>query len=155
MKQLFLLLCAIIVSGAAHSQSANAVKADLKNISWLTGKWSRTNAKPGRSGYEIWKSEADTVWIGRGINMRGSDTTFVEKLKIVQRNQQLYYVADVPNNAQPVNFLFTSIDATGFTCENPQHDFPKKITYTLIDNRMRAVISGNGQQIEYWFERMQ
>ena len=90
---------------------------------------------------------------GRGINLKGIDTTFVEKLKIILKDNAIYYVADVPQNKEPVLFKLTTQSETKLVFENPQHDFPKVITYEVLDKKLKAVISGDGKAIEYWFER--
>ena len=125
----------------------------LKKLDWLTGEWIRTNAKPGRSGIEIWKRTSDNEMAGRGINLKGIDTTFVEKLRIIVKDNAIYYVADVPQNKEPVLFKLTTQSETKLVFENPQHDFPKVITYEVLDKKLKAVISGDGKAIEYWFER--
>ena len=62
---------------------SSQAQTDLKKLTWLTGTWERTNAKTGRSGVEIWKVISDVEMTGRGISLKGNDTTFVEKLKII------------------------------------------------------------------------
>jgi hypothetical protein len=51
----------------------------------------------------------------------------MEMITVLIRDDAIYYVADVPQNQQPVYFKFTEITESGFACENPDHDFPKKI----------------------------
>ena len=134
--------------------AANAsAQLSLSNLEWLLGSWNRTNAKPGRSGVEIWTKKSDQEFAGKGINLRGTDTTFVEKLKIISRDSKIYYVADVPENKEPVLFELTSLIGMNVTFENPSHDFPKKINYELMGDKLKATISGNGKAIDYWFER--
>lgn len=144
MKALLLLLL------LAFSVSANA--QSLKEMEWLTGTWNRTNVKAGRSAHERWIKTAEGLQ-GWGVNMNGTDTTFVEKLRIVPKDSKLYYVADVPQNKESTYFLITEATANSFTCENPQHDFPKKIMYQLDGNKLKATISGNGKSMDYFFER--
>jgi hypothetical protein len=88
---------------------------------------------------------------GRGINLKGTDTVFVEKLKIIVRENTIFYVADVPENKEPVLFKATAITNTSVVFENPQHDFPKKIVYEWSDQKLKATISGDGKLIDYWF----
>jgi hypothetical protein len=133
----------IPVSCAQHS---------MHELDWLVGKWNRTNTKPGHAGFEYWEKISETELCGKGINLKGADTVFVEKLKIILKDNQLYYVADVPENKSEVLFRVTAITDSGFVCENPQHDFPKKIAYTLEGEKLTASISGNGKQIDYFFE---
>lgn len=127
-----------------------AAQHDVSKVEWLTGKWNRTNAKPGRSGVEIWTKKGNEL-VGRGINLKGTDTTFVEKIRIVSKEGKLFYVADVPENKGEVWFEFTAVTDRSFVCENSQHDFPKKIVYELDGNNLKATISGDGKSIDYLF----
>ena len=70
--------------------------------------------------------------------MKGADTSFVEVLKILIEKDRLYYVADVPENKRLVYFEISSATKDGFVCENPLHDFPKKIVYQVNGSRLSA-----------------
>ena len=144
---LFLIACSV----SAQVESSPTQK--LKKMEWLLGNWNRTNTKPDRTAHEHWEKKSDTEWAGVGVNMRGSDTVFVEKLKIVIEKGKLFYVADVPENKKLVYFEITSVKSNGFVCENPQHDFPKKIEYQLEGDKLLATISGGEKKIEYFFVR--
>lgn len=140
----------ILTSLLAFSVSANA--QSLKEIEWLAGTWNRTNVKAGRAAHERWVKTTEGLQ-GWGVNLNGADTTFVEKLRIVTKDNKLYYVAEVPQNKESTYFLITEVTTTSFTCENPEHDFPKKIVYQLDGNKLMATISGNGKSMDYFFER--
>jgi hypothetical protein len=127
------------------------VSSDVKKLLWLEGKWERTNTKPGKKGFEIWTKVSATEWKGKGVSLTGADTTFVEKLRVIVKDGTPYYVADVPENQKEVLFRFTMITENSFVCENPQHDFPKKISYQRDRDKLKAVISGDGKSIEYLF----
>jgi hypothetical protein len=144
MKTLILLLL------LAFSVSANA--QSLKEIEWLVGTWNRTNVKAGRSAHERWIKTAGGLQ-GWGVSMNRADTSFVEKLRIVTKDNKLYYVADVQQNKESTYFLITEITPTSFICENPKHDFPKKIAYQADGNKLKATISGDGKSMDYFFER--
>lgn len=135
-----------------YGQSANPAKK-MKQMEWLLGNWTRTNIPAGKSGYEIWRRTSPTVWQGRGISMKGADTTFVEILKIAIENDRLYYIADVPENKKPVYFEVTAVTADSFTCENPKHDFPKKILYRFDGTEIRARVSAGEQGQDFVFVR--
>jgi Domain of unknown function (DUF6265) len=145
----FLIGCFVISS---NGQGSNA-KENFNKLSWLEGKWIRTNVKPGRTAHERWKKISPTEMRGFGVNMKGSDTVFVEKISIVIKDDGLFYVADVPENKKPVYFKFIEVSDRGFVCENPSHDFPKKIAYALEGNKLKAVVSGDGKAIDYIFEK--
>ena len=146
-------LFALIFSNV-KSQSANqSTHSTIDQLKWLEGTWTRTNSKAGQSGLEMWKKVSSTELSGRGITMHGSDTAFVEKLRIIVRDGNIFYVADVPENQKPVFFRLTEIKRNSFTCENPNHDFPKKIAYNLQGNTLHAIISGDGKAMEFFFEK--
>ncbi len=146
------LLCSLLLTATSIAYAQPTAK-DIEKLSWLEGSWQRTNAKPGRSGVEQWKKISATEWIGKGINLRGVDTIFVEKLKIVAKDNALFYVADVPQNKTEVYFRFTALTERGFICENPEHDFPKKMEYEYNGSVLKAIISGNGQAMEFIFKK--
>ncbi|HEV8284256.1 MAG TPA: DUF6265 family protein [Chitinophagaceae bacterium] len=153
MKKSLLLIAALIYLANCHSQSPTKASDNFKKLDWLEGTWIRTNVKPGRSANERWIKVSATEWQGFGLNMKGQDTTLLEKLKLIIKDNTIYYVADVPENKQPVFFKLTEISENGFVCENPEHDFPKKISYQKEGNKLKATISGDGKSIDYFFEK--
>ena len=105
----------------------------------------------GRAASEKWTRVSGEERSGVGITKDGETTIFTEKLRIIVKDRQLWYVADVPENKEPVYFKMTVISDNEFICDNPEHDFPKKIHYKRDGNKMTAVISGNGKSIEFLF----
>ena len=127
----------------------------INDVAWLIGKWERTNVKVGTKAFEYWEKESESSLRGIGFSMRGADTTFVEKLKIEQREGTFYYVADVRENTEPIYFKFTKLSEYGFISENPEHDFPKMISYELRDGQMTATISDGGdKKASFIFKKM-
>lgn len=148
MKKLLSITLLLFAVQAIHAQ-------DLSKVSWMLGKWKSVHAKSGNISYENWTKISDQEWSGTGFRLSpgGTDTLFSEKMKILVKDNNLYFVADVKENAALVYFKFTSINEQGFTCENPAHDFPKKISYQQDGKKLKATISGNGKEISYYFER--
>ena len=146
MKTITLLLIAFCGTRIGFCQS-------LKDFKWLEGKWERHNVKPGTTAFEVWE-KTKGGYIGQGISLKGADTVFVEKLSLIEKEGELYYVADVEHNPEPTFFKITSITKSGFVSENPQHDFPKKIEYMLEENRMTVVISDGEQKMGFVFEKL-
>lgn len=142
-----LTLLFLLASGLASGQS-------FKDFKWMTGTWGRQNTKLGSSAFESWEKMTKKGFSGQGITLQGADTVFVEKLSIVKKENKLYYVAEVSQNVAPTYFKITSYSKNGFVCENPDHDFPKKIEYKLQGNILTATISGEGKEIPFQFRRM-
>lgn len=150
MRILFML---ILISDVALCQDLQS-EQKLRKLSWLEGTWNRTNVKTRRTVSERWEKTDQGDFRGWGVSMNGQDTSFVEKLTIITKDNEVYYVADVPENKELTYFRFIELTATGFVCENPEHDFPKKISYQLNGTKLKATISGNGKSIDYFFEKL-
>lgn len=148
MNRILLLFC----MGIGAACIAQPAEGDLSQFDWLAGKWKRTGMSPGKEAYEVWVKGEDQL-MGQGISMKDGDTTFVEKLRIKQMEGEIYYVADVPQNPEPTLFKVTEIREGYFRCTNPQHDFPKEITYELKEEQLTATISGDGKSIPFVFTR--
>ncbi len=152
MKKIFLSAITIIYFGNSYCQTSN-VNDDFKKLDWLLGTWIRTNANPGRNSNERWIKLSSRELQGFGLTMKGQDTALLEKLKLIIKENAIYYVADVPENKQLVYFKLTEISENAFSCENPEHDFPKRISYQKDGDKLKATISGNGKSVDYFFER--
>ena len=142
MKKWIVFPVTILILNLASAQDSATLKK-FEKLTWLEGNWHRIKMKPGQSGQENWKKISPWEMQGLALTMKGKDTVFVEKASLLIRDNRIYYVADVPENNKPVYFELTAISDQGFTCENPEHDFPKKISYQKTEGEMIAVISGN------------
>jgi hypothetical protein len=128
-----------------------AVPPAIDSLHWLIGHWERISMKEGSTGYEQWQKGGANELTGRGVTMEDGDTVLVEKIRLVEKNNLIYYVADVPENNKSVYFRLTSMDANSFTCINPEHDFPKKIVYIKKGNQLVVTISDEKRAIDYLF----
>lgn len=155
--RLFLTIIVFLLGTTVYGQRSAISKkqsADFKKLEWLLGKWNRTNGKPGQITTEEWLKESAFKLKGTGVKSKGTDTAFVEKMTLLVKDNAIFYVADVKENNGLVYFKLTAITSNGFTCENPEHDFPKKIVYKLAGKDLQATISGNGKSINYSFARL-
>lgn len=147
-KKLLLIITglSLLIPALVPQDTSRQTKKDFKKLSWILDTWERTNVRPGSTAFETWQKESGQVFTGMGVSMKGSDTTFVEKLRIEIKDDKIYYVADVKQNATPTYFLMTEITDHGFKSENPDHDFPKVISYELKGDNLTAIISDGGQK---------
>jgi hypothetical protein len=152
-KSSIILIAGLLTLTQARCQPQRKTSGKLQKLAWLKGTWQRTDTEPGQSGHERWIEVSPSEMKGWGVSMKGVDTAFVEKLKIIVEKDKIYYVSDVPENKQPVYFTITEITDTGFTCENPQHDFPKKIAYWKEGDKLSATISGDGKEFTFLFTK--
>ena len=150
----YLLVLLLIAPLTAFAQQPDGIRAEFEKLYWLNGSWNQTNiTKPGQALVEQWTKSGDYEMKGQATTTQNGDTVFVERTTLLIKDNAIYYVADVPQNKQPVYFKLTALTPNEFTCENPQHDFPKKITYKLSGTQLKATISGNGKSFDYLYEK--
>lgn len=143
----------LLILAIARTYAQDKARQDFKKLSWLIGKWQRTNSKPGQSGTESWNKISSVKLAGKGITMKDKDTVFIENLELSIKDNQVYYIAKPGKDEPPVFFRLTDISKNSFVCENPQHDFPKKISYLFDGKSLKATISGDGKKTDFYFIR--
>jgi len=133
-------------------------KTQMQKLLWIVDSWVSPEGSDSRS-YEEWKVTNDNLYEGSSKTIKNGEVTFSEILKIEYTPDGIYYVADVPHNPAPVKFLLTGVSDTSAVFENPEHNFPKKITYLLEDGNLHAFIEGPGKdgntkKIDFYFNKM-
>jgi hypothetical protein len=132
---LLLTVCSFVTDTALLNGS-------VKSFHWLNGSW-QMQTKRGIIT-EKWAVANDSTLAGQSIMTRTDGTEIpLEKIQLAFRNGNYYYIPTVKNQneEQPVEFKITSHSETGFVAENPQHDFPKRISYTLVNkDSIHAVV---------------
>jgi hypothetical protein len=124
---------------------APQVQATIAQLEWLGGTWIGTT---GTTTFEErWTPPAGGSMLAMSRTLRGGAMPAFEFLCIVERNGGLVYQA-MPNGRQPAtDFTLTKMAPNSLTFENPSHDFPKMIRYTLTpDGTLEAVVSGTDSQ---------
>ncbi|SDI69313.1 DUF6265 family protein [Mucilaginibacter sp. P25] len=137
--QLLIVLCIT----SAHSIFGQQKNQPITHAKWLIGSWKNQSAKT--VDIETWKKLNDSTFIGRSYSLTGADTVSSEHIRMEQHKGQLYYIPTIKNqnDGKAVIFTLTSSDNNHLVFENPEHDFPQKITYTQITNdSLVAEISG-------------
>jgi hypothetical protein len=99
----------------------------------LEGMW-LMKTKKGFIGEE-WKKVNKDYLQNRGFMIRGSDTVVTETVALQNKADGIFYTSTVEeqNNKKPVAFKLTSASNNVFVFENAAHDFPKRITYQLVN----------------------
>jgi|SRR5215203_3061871 len=119
--------------------------ATISQVAWLQGTW--IGAAGPTTVEERWTPPAGGSMMSIGRTLRNGALIAFEFVCIVERGGGLVYTA-MPNGRQPAtDFTMTRIEGTSITFENPAHDFPKMIRYTLKpDGTLEAVVSGDAAQ---------
>jgi hypothetical protein len=153
MRTFLCLVCFVAAGVMPLAQAAEAVPARLQSLAWLLGSWEREGLREGSSGVETWQVVGD-AFVGSGKRLKGATVAFEEKLRLEANGADVFYVADVAENPQPVRFRMVEQAGTSAVFENPAHDFPKRIAYRLEGDELVVATSGDGREVTFRFKRV-
>lgn len=106
------------------------------DLVWLEGCWSTSSGKTT----ECWRPDGGRKLSGASRTFTDGDH-FREALRIYRRKGKYHYEASPDGQAQTV-FTEALIDERKVVFENPEHDYPQRISYELLnDGHLRATIS--------------
>lgn len=139
------LLCTCAMFGAAGA--AGAATCDrLDAASWLLGEWLAQDA--GKAITESWRAASPDTFEGSGVTRSRADDSIIEaeSLRLVRMADAVFYVAKVAHNPHPVSFRLVECPPHELVFENPSHDFPRRLVYTLEDDGALAVAVSDGAE---------
>lgn len=138
------------------SQSTDPVFRQL----WvLEGLW-RMETRRGPL-FEQWTKTNDSTLTGRSYRLNGSDTLILENLRLIDGPDGILYIPTVANqnNSEPVPFRLIGHRDNRFTFENPQHDFPQRIIYTIVSTdslvaHIEGISKGKAAASHFYYKRV-
>ena len=160
MGGMFGLLLALLAPGlgGADKKPPAPPPSAIARLAWLAGNWRTVTG--GRVIEEQWMAPAAGLMLGMGRTVAKGRVLEHEFLQIrAGPGGDLFYIAH-PSGQKEATFPITSLTDTAVVFENPQHDFPQKISYTLQpDGSLLAVTEGPGpggqlKRIEFHYERL-
>jgi hypothetical protein len=91
---------------------------------------------------ERWTEEAGGLMLGVSRTLKGERAVSFEFLRVEFRKDGVFYVAQ-PGGGPKTEFKLKASDGKSATFENPQHDHPKLIRYSLSpDGTLKAELDG-------------
>lgn len=120
-------------------------KTELDTFQFLEGTWKVEN----KENYETWKKSDLVTFEGNAYQIKAEKKTISEYLRIKSVGDQIIYSATVlnQNDGKPIDFVLNKTVKNKFSFENLQHDFPKKIQYTVINKTTLFVeVLGEGDK---------
>jgi hypothetical protein len=124
-----------LMLGASAEGIAQQVPAAM-----LEGCWERTSAS-GRKFNENWSSRNGRL-IGTAQAVAPDGVRDLEQLRIYLDAATLVYDAH-PSGQARQQFRATEVSATRLVFENPEHDFPQRITYERRGDSLAARVEGD------------
>jgi hypothetical protein len=98
----------------------------LRQVGWLAGCWERRT--PQRVTLEMWMPPDGNLMLGASRTTAGGVVREYEVLRLEGAGDGLVYTA-LPSGQREASFRSTMVSDSGFTVENPAHDFPTRISY--------------------------
>jgi hypothetical protein len=161
--------CAALFSAATLAQTpaatpeiVNLPTDSMAELSWLYGCWGgKVN---GRDFREQWMPLRGNTLVGIGSTEFEGKLSSYEYLRIESRADGIFYVA-LPSGQKEEAFKLVSAvkddrdKSSTFTFENPQHDFPQRISYRRgTEGWLYATVEGKTQgqdrQVTYPYRRI-
>lgn len=115
-------------------------------LAWMSGHWRGTS--DGWQMEEVWLAPAGGVMLGMHRDTNGAKTSF-EFIRIAETAEGIVYFAQ-PSGKPATPFTLTEVTASRAVFENPRHDFPQRITYTLTEGRLCARVEGDKEDAQEW-----
>ena len=141
----------IVASGAVYPGEK---KDDLDQLNWLVGAWRQT--KKGVVTEEHWIPPSGGMMLGVNRTVRDAGKTSFEFLRIAKTEKGISYFAS-PAGRPAVEFPLVECKDNRAVFENPKHDFPQRIIYTLKDGalhaRIEGTIGGKARSMEWRWEK--
>ena len=149
-KRIIFLGIILIAFDSCYNPSASDSFSDLKK---LNGKWSSAE---GVVFNEHWKLENDSLMTGIGFSLKGSDTAFVEKMKLFVENDSVYFAAKTAPEKDYVRFALEEAGKNWWKFVNATHDYPNLIQYEIKEDTLLYVFIANirgNKKVEFHLKR--
>lgn len=131
----------------------------MEPFKWLLGDWQMER----KSGVltESWKQVDDSSFEGKSyMTSKAGENKTLEEMQLIYRQKKYYFISAVPgqNKELPVSFMVNPISYGQFLAENPEHDFPRRISYQFMKpDSLHAWIDGGPtnveQRVDFYFSR--
>lgn len=150
------LALSLLATTTCFAPDAPVAKARVDSLGWLAGTWETQSSS--RNVTEHWMPPAGGTMLGLSRTVAGGRTVEYEFLLLREdADGGLSYIAK-PSRQAEAAFKLIKVTGTELVFENPTHDFPRRILYTLKSaTNLVAAIEGtkNGQsrRIEFNYTR--
>lgn len=137
---LFLLSLLVLPIRTANADDG----AGTTDLSWLAGHWveeSWDGDPAARRGEEHWLAPTANLMLGINRTLEGDRTRAFEYLRIEITPDGARYLAS-PGGRPATAFALIESGPRHAVFENPDHDFPQRIRYRRVGDRLEASIEG-------------
>ena len=132
-NRLFFTCLALVALGLPLGCNLNGfLKPEISRFEWMVG-----NRMDTASGFfEYWKLQGDSALTGNGYKIAAGDTIFSETLTIKKDNGEWAYIVHFRNDES--RFILKNNPGDSLVFDNPENEFPKRISYIRKKNGIIA-----------------
>ena len=141
-KLISLMAFIVLISGPINGQKKVSSIAELES---MAGCWERRDAKNELLVSEQWMLPAGTSILGMGRTVKKGQTVDYEYMRIEQRVDGIYFVAQPKANTAATTFKLISSTHDELVFENKDHDFPQRVIYKMSGAKLIGRIEGNSK----------
>ena len=149
-----ILVFSIFIFFLGSCKTPPSPQKDFTKLSWLLGTWDINKG----SEYETWYQLNDSTFFGRNFRVyHETDTIVTRNMKLIKKENEIFYAPTIktPNGDKVVNYKMISDSDGYFVFETTKHSFPKKISYTRINNSTaKTLLEDEKRKIEYNYKKL-
>jgi len=117
-------------------------RRSLANLAWMAGCWESRDEVKHLFLSEQWMKPAGGIMLGIGRTVKSGKAVDFEFMRIEQQGADMFYIARPKENKEDTSFMLVKWGVNAATFENPAHDFPQRILYSLRKGGLFARIEG-------------
>lgn len=118
---------------------ASVEGSPLAPLAFMAGHW--RDIRDGGVQEEGWFAPQGKLMVGVSREMRPDGRQYFEFLRIVSRDDGIFYVAQ-PQGGTEVHFALAETGPQRALFSSPMHDFPRTIEYSRSGDTLRARLEG-------------
>lgn len=123
------------------------------DFKWLIGVWKNLSTE---NTFEAWKLDESNNLAGHGYKLIKGEKVISEYIKIITTKDGSFYESKLPQYEDSISFRILTNADFSFVCENPEYDFPKRISYELNGyDKLVSQIMGSKKKIVFQFTKVE
>jgi Domain of unknown function (DUF6265) len=135
-----------IVTSPAQAQSSPLT---LNDVAWISGCWKARPDEGRFNNVEQWSKPFGNAMLGTGMELKGGKLVSWEHMKIEAAADGKIILVIKPHNQKEAAFTLTSTKPDTLSFENPQNDFPQKVSYRKEkDGAMEIRVDGKVKDVQ-------
>ncbi len=121
---------------------ASGDRVAIGDLGWLAGCWVHDGRDPG--SVELWLAPTGGLILGVSRIVREGRAISHEFLRVEETGEGSLRLTALPDSQPATSFLLTALEPDQVVFENPEHDFPQRISYRLAGpDRLVGRAEGN------------